>query len=248
MDYQAKLNEEMAQRNQQRQNEYFGMTAKYNSAESQKQRLIEAGLNPALMYGSAGSGGAGTDHAMDGDDGAYSMYAPSFIGSGNFFTLSSEGGFELPSTASNIGLSPTTGWKYLSIPGISHYFTTAGISSTRLCLSFHPPYDAGTSGVKVRGDTQRLICGGDIALGGGQVVSFALLIDKPNLFFDLYLSTGAGSSIPIYAQELDASGYVAGSQVLVSTMPVNSKLQVHGGLHNGLFGGHVYDATGAGVS
>ena len=60
MDYQAKLNEEMAQRNQQRQNEYFGMTAEYNSAKNQKQRLIDAGLNPALMYGSAGSGGAGT--------------------------------------------------------------------------------------------------------------------------------------------------------------------------------------------
>ena len=60
MDYQAKLNEEMAQRNQQRQNEYFGMTAEYNSAKNQKQRLTDAGLNPALMYGSAGSGGAGT--------------------------------------------------------------------------------------------------------------------------------------------------------------------------------------------
>lgn len=60
MDYQAKLNEEMAQRNQQRQNEYFGMTAEYNSAKNQKQRLKDAGLNPALMYGSAGSGGAGT--------------------------------------------------------------------------------------------------------------------------------------------------------------------------------------------
>lgn len=60
MDYQAKLNEEMAQRNQERQNEYFGMTAEYNSAKNQKQRLKEAGLNPALMYGSAGSGGAGT--------------------------------------------------------------------------------------------------------------------------------------------------------------------------------------------
>ena len=60
MDYQAKLNEEMAQRNQKRQNEYFGMTAEYNSAKNQKQRLEDAGLNPALMYGSAGSGGAGT--------------------------------------------------------------------------------------------------------------------------------------------------------------------------------------------
>lgn len=60
MDYQAKLNEEMAQRNQERQNEYFGMTAEYNSAKNQKQRLKDAGLNPALMYGNAGSGGAGT--------------------------------------------------------------------------------------------------------------------------------------------------------------------------------------------
>ena len=58
MDYQAKLNEEMAQKNQQRQNEYFGMTAEYNSAKNQKQRLEDAGLNPALMYGSAGSGGS----------------------------------------------------------------------------------------------------------------------------------------------------------------------------------------------
>ena len=41
MDYQAKLNEEMAQRNQERQNEYFGMTAEYNSAKNQKQRLEE---------------------------------------------------------------------------------------------------------------------------------------------------------------------------------------------------------------
>lgn len=60
MDYQAKLNEEMAQRNQERQNEYFGMTAEYNSAKNQKQRLEDAGLNPALMYGAAGSSGAGT--------------------------------------------------------------------------------------------------------------------------------------------------------------------------------------------
>ena len=60
MKYQSELNELAAQKNQQRMIDYFNMTAQYNSASSQKQRLEEAGLNPALMYGSAGSGGAGT--------------------------------------------------------------------------------------------------------------------------------------------------------------------------------------------
>lgn len=60
MKYQAELNEQAAQANQQRMIDYFNLTAQYNSASQQKQRLKEAGLNPALMYGQAGSGGAGT--------------------------------------------------------------------------------------------------------------------------------------------------------------------------------------------
>ena len=36
------------------------MTAEYNSAKNQKARLIEAGLNPALMYGQGGVGGVST--------------------------------------------------------------------------------------------------------------------------------------------------------------------------------------------
>lgn len=60
MKYQSELNELMAQANQQRAYDYFNMTADYNSAKNQKARLEEAGLNPALMYGQAGSGGAGT--------------------------------------------------------------------------------------------------------------------------------------------------------------------------------------------
>ena len=60
MKYQSELNEAMAQANQQRAYDYFNMTADYNSAKNQKSRLEEAGLNPALMYGQAGSGGAGT--------------------------------------------------------------------------------------------------------------------------------------------------------------------------------------------
>ena len=60
MKFQSELNEAMAQANQQRAYDYFNMTANYNSAKNQKARLEEAGLNPALMYGQAGSGGAGT--------------------------------------------------------------------------------------------------------------------------------------------------------------------------------------------
>lgn len=189
----------------------------------------------------------GTDYAMDADDIAFCIRAPSFIGTGDFFTLISEGGFELPSTASNLTGVPTNASTWLPIPNINRYYTTAGMSATRLGLSFHPPYDAGTLGVKVRGNVQCLLCGGSVTRGG-QVVDFALLIDKLEFSFDLYLSTGAGSSIPIYAMELGASGYVGGSQVLVGTMPANGKLQVHGALHSGLIGGYVYDAAGAGAA
>lgn len=60
MKYQAELNEQAAQANQQRMIDYFNLTAQYNSAKEQVKRLKDAGLNPALMYGQAGAGGAGT--------------------------------------------------------------------------------------------------------------------------------------------------------------------------------------------
>lgn len=60
MKYQSELNEAAAKANQQRMIDYFNLTAQYNSAEQQKERLKEAGLNPALMYGQGGSGGSGT--------------------------------------------------------------------------------------------------------------------------------------------------------------------------------------------
>lgn len=40
------------------QNQMFEKQAQWNSAEQQKQRLEEAGLNPALMYGIGGEGGS----------------------------------------------------------------------------------------------------------------------------------------------------------------------------------------------
>ena len=48
----------MNQINFEQQNQMFEKQAEWNSAEQQKQRLKEAGLNPALMYGIGGGGGS----------------------------------------------------------------------------------------------------------------------------------------------------------------------------------------------
>ena len=50
----------MNQINFEQQNQMFEKQAEWNSAEQQKQRLKEAGLNPALMYGIGGEGGSST--------------------------------------------------------------------------------------------------------------------------------------------------------------------------------------------
>nr|DAG84050.1 MAG TPA: hypothetical protein [Microviridae sp.] len=55
MGLQAHYNEQAADRNQQRQKDMWN----YTNAENQKQHLINAGLNPALMYGQQGAGGVG---------------------------------------------------------------------------------------------------------------------------------------------------------------------------------------------
>lgn len=44
--------------NFEQQNQMFDKQAKWNSPEQQKQRLMEAGLNPGLMYGLGGEGGS----------------------------------------------------------------------------------------------------------------------------------------------------------------------------------------------
>ena len=48
----------MNQINFEQQNQMFDKQAEWNSAEQQKQRLEEAGLNPGLMYGIGGEGGS----------------------------------------------------------------------------------------------------------------------------------------------------------------------------------------------
>lgn len=49
---------EMNRINFEQQNQMFDKQAEWNSAEQQKRRLKEAGLNPALMYGIGGEGGS----------------------------------------------------------------------------------------------------------------------------------------------------------------------------------------------
>lgn len=55
MALQNQYNQQAAERGQQYAKEYWD----YTNAENQKQHLINAGLNPALMYGQSGSGGMG---------------------------------------------------------------------------------------------------------------------------------------------------------------------------------------------
>lgn len=59
MGLQAKYNEELAGNNQQRAKELWN----YTNYENQKEHLINAGLNPALLYGQSGGGGASTSGA-----------------------------------------------------------------------------------------------------------------------------------------------------------------------------------------
>lgn len=67
MELQSKLNEEAANRSYARNVDFFNLTSEYNSAKNQKQRLIEAGLNPALMYG-GGAVGQGTGQGYSGQE------------------------------------------------------------------------------------------------------------------------------------------------------------------------------------
>ena len=55
MALQNQYNQQAAERGQQYAKEYWD----YTNAENQKQHLINAGLNPALMYGQSGAGGMG---------------------------------------------------------------------------------------------------------------------------------------------------------------------------------------------
>lgn len=59
-DYDYKLGEKQAANAYQRQVDFWNMTNQYNTPANQRKRLEEAGLNPALMYGSgSGSNTAG---------------------------------------------------------------------------------------------------------------------------------------------------------------------------------------------
>ena len=61
MALQNQYQQQAAAQSQQYAKEYWD----YTNAENQKQHLINAGLNPALMYGQSGAGGMGMDKNRD---------------------------------------------------------------------------------------------------------------------------------------------------------------------------------------
>ena len=60
MDKSQSFQKEMNAINFEQQNQMFDKTAEYMSVGAQKQRMKEAGMNPALAYGLTGSGGQST--------------------------------------------------------------------------------------------------------------------------------------------------------------------------------------------
>ena len=60
MEIQNRYNEQMAQRNQERNKELWD----YTNYENQKKHMKAAGLNPALMYGMGGGGGVSANGAQ----------------------------------------------------------------------------------------------------------------------------------------------------------------------------------------
>ena len=60
MEIQNRYNEQMAQRNQERNKDLWD----YTNCENQKKHMKAAGLNPALMYGMGGGGGVSSSGAQ----------------------------------------------------------------------------------------------------------------------------------------------------------------------------------------
>ncbi len=208
-------------------------------------------VNPSERYNSwadeIGVSKDGTEYILDGDDNCFYFNAINLLGLGDYFGFGSEGGIEIPVKPKKLNILLPVKYSVESlqtIPNVNRYYAADVGTGPRLLVTFHPPYDAGSLGVKLRNTEKFCIIGGAISRSG-QVVNFAVRFRKDELDFDLYLNTPSGGNVPVYAQEIAANGsYVSGSQVLLSTLVAGSNIHLVGNVHQGLLGGVVVDAAG----
>lgn len=132
----------------------------------------------------------------------------------------------------------------INIPNISRMYSTNS-NVSRMAISFHPPYDAGSSGVKVRLTPQYMLMSGDIQRDG-QIVSFAFKA-KYREGFQLALKTSNGTAtVPIYIFEIGANNSTISNQQQLASINQNdaSTLIINGDYRYGTLSGTVIDEAG----
>lgn len=187
----------------------------------------------------------GTDYAsLDSDDTGYLVKLtgkqprPSSLA--DSFGFGSEGTFELFKAQPSAAASSVS----LTAPNISRAYTTSA-NVPRMAISFHPPYDAGSSGVKVRLTNTTAVMGGSINRGG-QIVNFALRIEYGKTFKLVLNTTNGTAIIPIYVFEIGANNSSISKQQLLDSIQSTdaNSLVINGDFSYGLLSGTVLDESG----
>lgn len=182
---------------------------------------------------------------LDNDDSGFMVKTPSGTSirpssEANRLGFSSEGMIEIYKAFPNDAATSLN----ITVPNISRMYSTSS-NVARMAISFHPPYDAGSSGVKVRYTSQYMLMSGDI-LRGGQIVSFAFKA-KYREGFQLALKTSNGTAtVPIYIFEIGVNNSTISNQQQLASINQSdtSTLIINGDYRYGTLSGTVIDEAG----
>lgn len=183
---------------------------------------------------------------VDGDDTGYNLRVTPganirALGLTDKLGFASEGSIEIFKTEPGAGAS-----KNINIPGVSRMYTTnAGVR--RMCISFHPGYDAGSAGTKRAQNDRYFLLSGTInrSSASNPTVYFALRLEY-GVGFTLALKLINKASIPIYAFEIGANDSTITQQALIATLSSSDPetLVVNGDYRYGTLSGTVINEAG----
>lgn len=154
--------------------------------------------------------------------------------------FSSEGSFEF----FNYPLSPSAGSASISIPGVGRmYSTTANVG--RVGMTFHPNYDAGSSGVLGVITDDFMMMKGRITRIGNPPVYFAAKFVF-GISQEIYFLNKFNASIPIYVFDISPANTISNIQTLI-TLPANANVttKVSSTYSIGTMQGTVIDEAGS---